>query len=486
MVKNDTFEEEMKRTQISIKERVFGIFGENYRNKLINNLQSKLKIIDYLIFFFSWSGCILGVVACEYNMKFKFIPDDNKLHHLDIFFEDDPDRRRAVNIARCMNSVFTFFTMILLIAHYNSILKIRKMKMVLGHKDGLKSSGLLKWLLFEMFLNIWHMPPYLDGWALVATRNSEEPERAIMTETILIIVLLFCRSYHIVKLIAVHSRFNKYDCEKICLQQNTPGDILFAIKAEFKTNPFLIVSLIMLTSIFVFGYSVRTVELFFMFGQPENKVQDWRYYWNGFWCVIITIATVGFGDLYPISIFGRCIMIFACLWGTFLISLMVAALTVGIEFNAQDRVSYENIKSVNAEVKHGTIGTILIQTVYRYNKLIEMARSNPELHKNASYVRKKSQLFVKMKETLEEFRSFKMRKSEQIKYLHIQLAIKKIDDNLNIGMDRIKEQIGVVTEVNKYLQNYERNQKIIKQRCLELYKEMEEMSLLKEKYLKSL
>ena len=66
------------------------------------------------------------------------------------------------------------------------------------------------------------------------------------------------------------------------------------------------------------------------------------------------------------------------------------------------------------------------------------------------------------------------------------MAIKKIDDNLNIGMDRIKEQIVVVTEVNKYLETYERNQKIIKQRCLELYKEMEEMSLLKEKYLKSL
>jgi hypothetical protein len=486
MVKNDTFENEMSRTKIQIKERVFGIFGENYRNKIINKLQSKLKMIDYLLFFFAWSGGLLAVIAAEFNMKFTFNPDDGQLNHFEVFIENDWKNKQAVNIARAINSGFTFLTILLLILHYKIILKIKKMKMVLGPEAGLKSSGLWKWLLLEIIINALHMPPYTDGWTLMEERNPDQPQRAVMTETIIMILLLFFRAYHIIKLVANHSRFNKYDCEKICLSQNTPGDTLFAIKAEFKTNPFLLVTVIMITSIFVFGYSVRNIELFFMYGQPADKVQDWRYYWNGFWCVIITMATVGFGDIYPVSILGRCIIIIACLWGTFLISLMVAALTFGIEFNAQERVSYDTIKSVNTEVEHGVIGTVLIQTVFRYNKLIQKAKANPALYKSPGYVTSKSKLFVKMKEILQQFRSFKMRKSELIKYLHVQLAIKKIDDNLNVGIDRIKEQIEIVGEVNRYLETYEKNQRIIKQRCLELYKEVEMMSLLKEKYLKNL
>lgn len=486
MGKNDTFQNEMSNTKIQIKQRVFGIFGENYRNKIITKLQSKLKMIDYLIFFFAWSGGLLAVIAAEFNMKFLFIPNDGQLNHFNVFIENDAKTKRSVNIARAINSAFTFVTILLLILHYNLILKIKKMKMVLGPEAGLKSSGLLKWLLLEVFINGWHMPPRLDGWVLLEDRNPDLPQRAVMTETIIIIILLFFRSYHIIKLIANHSRFNRYDCEKICLSQNTTGDLFFAIKAEFQTNPFLLVTVIMITSIFVFGYTLRNVELFFMFGQPADKVQDWRYYWNGFWCVIITMATVGFGDLYPISILGRCIIIIACLWGTFLISLMVAALTFGIEFNAQERVSYDTIKSVNSEVEHGVIGTRLIQTVFRYKKLLEKAKSNPALHKSAQYVRQKSKLFVKMKEILEQFRFFKMKKSEQIKFLNIQMAIKNVDDNLTVGIDRIKEQIQIVGEVNKYLEIYEKNQRIIKQRCFELYREMEMMSLLKEKYLKNL
>ena len=151
MVKNDTLDEEMKRTKISIKERVFGIFGENYRNQIINKLQNKLKTIDYLIFFFAWAGGLLAVIAAEFNMKFVFTPNDNKLNHLDILIENDSKIKRAVNIARGINLGFTLLTMLFLVTHYKLILKIKKMKMVLGPQHTLISSGLWKWLLLENF-----------------------------------------------------------------------------------------------------------------------------------------------------------------------------------------------------------------------------------------------------------------------------------------------------------------------------------------------
>ena len=64
----------------------------------------------------------------------------------------------------------------------------------------------------------------------------------------------------------------------------------------------------------------------------KDSGYDWTYLWNSMWCVIITMATVGFGDFVPKTHLGRFIAILSCVWGNFLISLMVVSLTVSSEF----------------------------------------------------------------------------------------------------------------------------------------------------------
>lgn len=42
---------------------------------------------------------------------------------------------------------------------------------------------------------------------------------------------------------------------------------------------------------------------------------------------IVTMTTVGFGDLYPRTVIGRCIDVLLIIWGTFIVSLMVVVIT---------------------------------------------------------------------------------------------------------------------------------------------------------------
>ena len=44
------------------------------------------------------------------------------------------------------------------------------------------------------------------------------------------------------------------------------------------------------------------------------------------WCVVITMTTVGYGDIFAISPFGRIISIINALWGAFIISMLVASI----------------------------------------------------------------------------------------------------------------------------------------------------------------
>ena len=44
------------------------------------------------------------------------------------------------------------------------------------------------------------------------------------------------------------------------------------------------------------------------------------------------MATVGYGDFYPVTSIGRSVAVLACLWGNFIISIMVVSLTFSSEF----------------------------------------------------------------------------------------------------------------------------------------------------------
>lgn len=45
------------------------------------------------------------------------------------------------------------------------------------------------------------------------------------------------------------------------------------------------------------------------------------------WNIIITMTTVGYGDFYPKTNFGRFVGVITAFWGVFFVSLFVVALT---------------------------------------------------------------------------------------------------------------------------------------------------------------
>jgi hypothetical protein len=61
---------------------------------------------------------------------------------------------------------------------------------------------------------------------------------------------------------------------------------------------------------------------------------------NSFWNVIITMTTVGFGDFYPKSVYGRLIGVLVCCWGVFIVSFFVVTLNNMLNFNANEDKSY--------------------------------------------------------------------------------------------------------------------------------------------------
>lgn len=378
----------------------------------------------------------------------------------------------TILIARLVTSGCTLIVLILIIVRSFLMVKFDKYRMIIKLNESYCETGYFKILLIEILLIIVHCPPGLNVIIEIPQRTINIPA-FVSIEVILSILSLFFRFYHIFKYFSFHSRWYSYESEALCLECNTSLDMEFTLKAEFKERPFILLGITLILSIFLFGYSIRCIEMFFM---PSSN-QDWRYYWNGMWCVIITMATVGFGDFFPVSIIGRLITIISCFWGTFLISLIVAAMTVAVEFNTQEAISYDSIKAAHFELQLGTDASILLQRAFRYRKLMKKADNSTKFQVE------KSVAFKHLKDAIDQFRRLRKNKSLSIEAMIIELSINKIEENLTTEIQKIKSQIVVIDSINKLLNEYIDTQEKIKTNNSFIYKELQELCLLKEKVL---
>ena len=64
---------------------------------------------------------------------------------------------------------------------------------------------------------------------------------------------------------------------------------------------------------------------------------------NCVYAVVITMTTVGFGDMVPWTPFGKIISIFNALFGGFVVTLTIVKLGGIFDFNIQQRKAFYNL-----------------------------------------------------------------------------------------------------------------------------------------------
>jgi potassium intermediate/small conductance calcium-activated channel subfamily N protein 2 len=72
-------------------------------------------------------------------------------------------------------------------------------------------------------------------------------------------------------------------------------------------------------------------------GSQKSGSNDISNFSNALWLTIITMTTVGYGDYYPRTTFGRVIDVFLVVWGTFIVSLMVVVLTNTLNMDQSEK-----------------------------------------------------------------------------------------------------------------------------------------------------
>ena len=295
----------------------------------------------------------------------------------------------------------------LIISRYYKILRAHKLRTgTIADHDDLSNTGLIGWMWLEIVTNIIFIPPYLNQYFTIKgcikvvydytsvffntgylTMSSVNPNLASGSESVILyynmscIILFFMlfRIYHVFRLVNSYSFFTTPKAESICGLMNTKANTSFALRAYLKVNPFGVLLITMVFIIAIFGISMQILEYYnaqIMAAMVEDNNQyvqimnKFCYFFNSLWVVIVTMTTIGYGDIYPTTYFGRIVATLTCIFGIMILSLLVVFTNYSITLDEVEKHVYQKVMEGRADPDDlRKEATSLIGTILRYNYL---------------------------------------------------------------------------------------------------------------------
>jgi len=118
--------------------------------------------------------------------------------------------------------------------------------------------------------------------------------------------------------------------KRVCQEAGFEPNFTFQIKAGMHSGPVSTYIAIAAIMIYCLAFAIRIFERpYFTFNFVDAGVTfyNFEYLTSSLWYTIITMTTVGYGNIYATTPIGRGFAIVAVIVGAFLLSLMVAIIT---------------------------------------------------------------------------------------------------------------------------------------------------------------
>lgn len=145
----------------------------------------------------------------------------------------------------------------------------------------------------------------------------------------LMCLLSLFRVYLVLRALINITEYSTPRAIRLCNYNRIDHDLFYSIKCLLQEHPLLSILAVFLTQLVVLGFGMRVAEGNII---RENinlnlSLTGFEQYANCFWCVFITMATVGYGDYFPVTTAGRLVGVFAAVSGIIVSSLLIVSLT---------------------------------------------------------------------------------------------------------------------------------------------------------------
>jgi len=158
-------------------------------------------------------------------------------------------------------------------------------------------------------------------------------------------VLSLLKLFFFMRTFVYFTRFNDPRAQRVCQMNGCKATTLFAVKSIVQESPYTLISIMFVLTAFSAAYALQVFE------RPLRQAQamedptktdslELDSYWNSLWLTVVTMTTVGYGDLYPKTIGGRLIGMIVCIWGIFITSFFTVTLTNFLTFTPSQNKAF--------------------------------------------------------------------------------------------------------------------------------------------------
>lgn len=180
-------------------------------------------------------------------------------------------------------------------------------------------------LVYDIIINLIIPYPRLD-FSIYTTEMDRDLNDYIQVEYLFSDFLYICvilRAVYLIRSTINYSIFTDHYANMLSKQMGVKCNVRFALKCILKYYNIKIVFLFFVASNIILGHALRVFER--PFWVSKGKL-DFDFSSNSFWLVFVSMLTIGYGDIAPMTTFGRLVIVIGSLWGVFIISLVVVCL----------------------------------------------------------------------------------------------------------------------------------------------------------------
>jgi hypothetical protein len=167
-----------------------------------------------------------------------------------------------------------------------------------------------------------------------------EGENTVFFLSEFLLVIMFIRIYFLVRSALNYTQFRDPYTKKICSAYGFENSVLFTIKSNIEINPETTVTYIFILTLLIFAFIVRVFEMP-RFRQGDDDRFD--SFFESIWFTVITLTTIGYGDVSPLTLPGKVVTIVLAFWGALIMALIVVVLYKVFDLNEEEDMALSQV-----------------------------------------------------------------------------------------------------------------------------------------------